>query len=228
MLVYRVLDEKKYIGSNEIDAYLKECLTPNGPSRRNVSSGINTFDYKYNPYCHHFFLFSEDAIKFLKALKTISSLKIGEFELDDKLFLKYSGFGIYNSFSYMFGPAIEVCIPQTDDNRTYPYKSNIIDNFDELSDEEYLRIMEQEHYFMFHGMKTTGQLFSLNDSKITSTYREKIYKLYCKKIWCEFIKEYGVIYDKNEKKFKNFTEFTDDEEILEKREKVLRKYEILK
>ena len=120
MLVYRLLESNKnYSDFNEIDAYLKGYLTPTGPSRPNVLPGINTFNYKDNPYCHHFFLFSEDAIKFSrygKGPRIENDLKIGEFELEDDLFIKYSGFGIYDSFYCLFGPAIEVCIPQNQKN----------------------------------------------------------------------------------------------------------------
>jgi len=239
MLVYRLLDANKNLsGFNEIDAYSKGYLTPNGSSRSNALSGINTFDYKENRYCHHFFLFSEDAIKFSsydKDKRNTSDLKIGEFELAEDLFVKYSGFGIYNSFNCSFGPTIEVCIPQNKKNMIYMKKSQILSDDStslvETEDEEeikkYIMQVQQQHYFMFQGMETTEQLFCLNDSRLKSTYRKEIYQLYCKKAWREFIEAYGIIYDEKENKFKNFTEFTDDERILENRQKVLRKYKIL-
>lgn len=231
MLVYRLLETNKNLADyNEIEAYAMGCLTPNGSSRPNSLAGINTFNYKYNPFCHHFFLFSEDAKKFSQynGRKTDSEkVKIGEFEIANDLFVKCCGFGIYNSFNISFGPVIEVCIPQRSDNRVYPNKSLICGNLENLDAEEYIRITQLQHYFMFQGMKTTDRLFSIDDSMLTSTYRKEIYQLYNKKLWREFIKEYGVIYEEREKKFINFTEFTDNEKILENREKVLRKYKIL-
>ena len=58
MLVYRLLESNKNLSSfNEIDAYSKGYLTPNGTSRPNVLSGINTFNYNDNRYCQMSFLF---------------------------------------------------------------------------------------------------------------------------------------------------------------------------
>lgn len=238
MLVYRALSSNYQCCTyyNEIEAYLNSalCALPSGTRFFNT----NTFKYGDLKYYHHFFVFAEDAYKFLFTKENVQDYRIGEFFVDEELVPIYSGFGSGYQFTaipnYVFEncerlglelqemtkPSLELALPTQELKKEYFVKPNYNDLNAELCEE-----FEIEHYFKLSTVYPTGKLFEFGDMNIQDCYRE-IYKDYEKGLYQKFLKAYNIKYDEDRDEFRDFPISLTDQNILA-RKKILKDTHLL-
>lgn len=243
MLVYRVLSSN-YRGClyhNEIDAYLTGalCSIPSGTSRNNQ----NTFCYKKGRgerYYYHFFVFAEDAFKYLLTKNHPEEYQIGEFEIQDDLIPLYSGFGtgyrftmIPNSvfknckckkikFQEIVKPSLELAVPKSEMQKSYmifPTKAEYL----EMTEEKREHFFD-EHYFRLFCLYPTTRIYEFGDKKIEECFRE-VYEEYESHLYPEFLSAYHVSYYDQCDEFIKYPYSLKKEDILS-RKRILEKYHL--
>lgn len=239
MLVYRALSSNYNYCTyhNEIDAYTNGALC-SLPSRLKFYNH-NTFYYGNLKFFHHFFVFAEDATKFVLTKENAHDYQVGEFEMEDDLVPVYSGFGTGYEFTaipnYVFRncdekklkvqqiqkPAFEIALPtqQLKESFLVPPNYSILNN--ELCEE-----FKMEHYFQLSCIRPTGNLFEFGDERINTCYRE-IYEKYQEGLCNDFLKAYGIKFDEEQKKLISYPHQVTIENILS-RKKVLQKNHLIK
>lgn len=240
MLVYRVLNSQyNYCDyCNEVEAYFNGALCALPSGTKNLST--NTFSYGELRYYHHFFVFAEDAFKFLLTRQNVENYRIGEFEINDDLVPSYSGFGVGYDFSSIpdyvlencksrnlkyeeiVKPALELAVP----TQKLKDKYLLISGTSVHMSDSLREAFEMELYFKLSCLFSTGRLFELGDEKIKSCFRE-IYNAYKKDLYQEFLDAYEVRFDKKEKKFISYPTSLSEENIAS-RKRVLKKFHLCK
>ena len=222
MLAYRLIKKDVFLRIDERDAYLNEYLIEDDRKHCELPSFFNTFDYSIYSNRYHFFTFAEDAYKyFLFTMKYYYGdnlcpgvkedyFKIAEYEIDNELIVKYSGFGTYQKKEFSH-PTLEISIPVID--------AHYQDNIKGYENKKY-------RYFKLDGVNNTGSMYSYNDPQLLKKYRNELYKKYCQELWKEFIETYQVKYDSNEMTFDNRNRPYENE-INGARRKILSKYNLI-
>lgn len=224
MLIYRVMENDGCY--NECEPYRMGGIT-SLPSNGNYVKGLNSFDYSKDKYHRHFFVFSEDAVKYLKTRRNPKNYCIGEFNLEDNLAIQFSGIGTrYETINI---PSLEIALPTSLLERKklreiFP-NLNITKNNDFIEDDNWFENNDYllDCYFKITGLDITGRLYNFDDENIKETYRD-IYELYQNKLWKEFIEAYNLIY-KNDSITRCYEQ--EDSSIYTKRAKILSKYNLI-
>lgn len=231
MLVYRVLGVKDEYYQDEVWGYEHKWHSSFGSGGYHLK-GINTFDYQEDAFKRHYFIFVEDAKKYLEIFSP-NHYKIGEFKMDEKLAILYSGFGTY--YETISHPTLEIAIPTTI-LREQCFLPILMEEYQSLQGNSPFNgpnLVERLSrpfcfpYYKLSGVEITGKIFEKNDSAIAQVCR-KFYQEYQNGAYQEFLQAYNVIWTGNEIGGLHPSSHNDTfEKQQEKREKVLQKYKLL-
>lgn len=214
------------------DGAYNECLpykmkASSSSENKHYRKGLTTFDYSFDKSRKHFFVFAEDAKDYLQSRNYKDWYSIGEFEISDHIAIEYSGLGVdYKNKKF---PLLEIAIPYGGVEKEKRIKlCNILTPEEkEKFTKQYYNGNQQEaniffdSYYRIRNLGYTGNLYDWNDSKIEEKYRNS-YDLY-QELWPEFIEAYCArLEDYNQRIY------TVSKPNLEKREKVLRKCNLIK